>query len=404
MKKNDIVAKLIEISEIGNSFEMIESNVSHQSFGFPPSSILFVGENKSRFHELIDKLYQHSSKIKDTFTLKKFTTRFFNKFKKNFEIESNPTDSEITGFFEELKSEPVIEYYIFREIIGIKFKTDIPYITFGDFTVYNFRDHQEPVEELFEGDLDKVLTLEDANFLVKYDSKARHFEKAIEKADVFLKRFEAAINFCIGNNDKFEIGILNYKGRQRKSAFVLNKNGSLSESHNSDGPIETIAIDHKYFKSQKSGFDKIWLLISQKKFTDIESRIILAIDWIGQAINERSNTDAFLKGAIALEILLTYNDKAPITPSITHRLSESSALIIGKTKDDRIKIEKSIKSLYGRRSAIVHSGKHAVEEKDIYQIIAYVRELTMSFLTDKELSKINKMQDLYKYLKELKYS
>lgn len=397
---------LVQISlPTGSRFgDHIPSDISYQSFGLPPNSILFVNENKTRFHELIDNLYLHSSVIEDTFTLKKFTSKFFDRFRENFETESKPTDTEITDFFEELKSEPVVEYYIFREIIGIKFETDIPSITFGDFTVYNFEDYQEPIQELFNGDLDQVITLEDPNFIVRYDAKARHFEKAIEKADVFLKRFEAALNFCVGKNDRFEIGILNYQGRQRKSTFVLNENGNLSESHNSDGPIETIAIDHEYFKSQKNGFDKIWPLISKDKFTNIESRIILAIDWIGQAINERSNTDSFLKGAIALEILLTYNDKAPITPSLTHRLSESSALIIGNTKEDRIAIAKTIKSLYGRRSAIVHSGKHVVEEKEIHQIIAYVRELTMSFLTDKDLSKINKMQDLYRYLKELKYS
>lgn len=404
MKPKDIISALIDASEIGNTFEIV-AGVGYQSFGFPPDSIIFSGENLPKFRDLIDKLYQHSSTINETYTLKKFTEKFIEKFRIDFENSSPPDDSKIDEFFEELKAEPIVEYYIFREIFGIKFNSDIAFVKFGDFTVYNFQNHKEPVKKLSGGKLDDIFTKDPPQYLVRFDAEARHFEKAIEIADTFLKRFEATLNFCAGVRSKqIEIGIFNYLGWQSRRALVLSKDGSISRSHSSEGPTNEAAIDDPYFKEPKNGFDKIWSIISKNNLTEIESKIILSIDWIGQSTNERSSTDAFLKAAIALEVLLTYNDKSPITPSITYRLSENSALILGKKMSDRIKIERKIKSLYSRRSSIVHAGKHSAEEKEIFQMLSYVRAIIMELLTDPELCKIKTTQALYEYLREVKYS
>lgn len=404
MKPKKIISALIGACEIGNKFE-IEGGIGYQSFGLPPSSIIFSGENLTKFHDLIDKLYRHSSAIHETLTLKKFTGALVEKFKDDFENNSPPDDSKIEEFFDGLKSEPIVEYYIFREIFGIKFNSDIPFVEFGDFTVYNFQNHKQPISDLANGRLENDFTRDGPQYLVRFNAKARHFEKAIEIADIFLKRFEATLNFCAGRSSKqIEIGIFNYLGWQVRRSLVLSENGIVSRSHKSEGPISEAPVDDPYFKEPKNGFDKIWTIITKNKLSEIESKIILSIDWIGQSTNERSSTDAFLKAAIALEVLLTYNDKVPITPSLTYRLSESSALILGKKMSDRIKIERKIKSLYSRRSSIVHAGKHSVEKKEISHMQSYVRAIIMELLTDPNLCKIKTTQTLYDYLREVKYS
>lgn len=404
MKPNKIISDLIEASEIGNSFEL-DSSIARHSFGLTHNSIIFSGENFSKFHDLIEKLYQHSSAINETYTLKKFTEKFIEKFKDDFETNSTPDDEKINEFFNELKAEPLVEFYILREIFGITFASDISHIKFGDFTVYNFQSHKEPIRKLSNDNLEKIFDNNEPQYLVRYDAKARHFEKAIEIADEFLKRFEATLNFCAGRrSDKIEIGIFNYLGWQNQSAHVFTKDGSVSQSFTSDGPTNEADIDDPFFKDPNNGFDKIWKIISKDDITEIESKIILSIDWIGQSTNKRSSTDAFLKAAIALEVLLTYNEKNPITPSITYRLSESSAMILGKTVNDRIIIEKKIKSLYGQRSAIIHAGNHSVNERDIFHMLSYVRAIIMELLTEPNLVKIKTTQALYEYLREVKYS
>ena len=106
-----------------------------------------------------------------------------------------------------------------------------------------------------------------------------------------------------------------------------------------------------------------------------------------------------------MEILLTYSEKGQIiTPGITHQISESAAIIIGDTFDDRIKVEKDIKELYGKRSSIVHSGERDIDIKDYYKFFFYVKDIIIKLITFDKYKNINTVKELHSLIKKIKYS
>ena len=113
---------------------------------------------------------------------------------------------------------------------------------------------------------------------------------------------------------------------------------------------------------------------------------------------------AFLKAAIALEIIFTYNEKTIINASILSQISEGTALILGESVEERLKIETEVKNLYGLRSAIVHSGNKDISRDDHLKILDVSRNVVTKLLTSEKLMSIDSVENLYKLLKQIKYS
>jgi len=131
---------------------------------------------------------------------------------------------------------------------------------------------------------------------------------------------------------------------------------------------------------------------------------MLAVEWIGQSMADPSPQSAFIKAAIALEIIFTYNEREIITPSIMNQMSESIALILGSSVDERLKIESRVKKLYGLRSKIVHSGKKDISQADYKTLLEIARSVIIKILTSDKLNSVDSVEDLYTILKKIKYS
>lgn len=123
------------------------------------------------------------------------------------------------------------------------------------------------------------------------------------------------------------------------------------------------------------------LLSCVKQNSEIEKRIFQSINWFGKAINSDVYEEQFLFFAISIESLLVGNE--PDSPfanqgSITQRISDRSAFLVGEDFDSRVKIEKDVKKLYNLRSKIVHTGAK-VENSDVIKIESMAKELILSF-------------------------
>ena len=131
---------------------------------------------------------------------------------------------------------------------------------------------------------------------------------------------------------------------------------------------------------------------------------MLAVEWIGQSMADPSPPSAFIKAAIALEIIFTYNERDIITPSIMNQISESIALILGSSVDERLKIESTVKKLYGLRSKIVHSGNKDISQADYKTLLEIARSVIIKILTSDKLNSVDSVEELYTIIKKIKYS
>jgi hypothetical protein len=180
--------------------------------------------------------------------------------------------------------------------------------------------------------------------------------------------------------------------------------GEVSNSSTLHGPIKPIQLDAPYFVNEDNGYQTVWGFTTKKNLNKFQKRIMLAVEWIGQSMADPSPPSAFIKAAIALEIIFTYNERDIITPSIMNQISESIALILGSSVDERLKLESRVKKLYGLRSKIVHSGNKDISPADYKTLLEIARSVIIKILTSDKLNSVDSVEDLYTILKKIRYS
>ncbi|MGH7514145.1 MAG: hypothetical protein ACREOQ_14620 [Gemmatimonadales bacterium] len=93
----------------------------------------------------------------------------------------------------------------------------------------------------------------------------------------------------------------------------------------------------------------------------LEDQLIASVQWAGRATVARRREEAFLLYAIALEsFVLADQDHL----ELGHRLRQRVAHLLGKTLEERLRLQKTAGDLYGIRSKIVHSGEYQVSDAD----------------------------------------
>jgi len=114
----------------------------------------------------------------------------------------------------------------------------------------------------------------------------------------------------------------------------------------------------------------------------IPNRIRRAIEWYSQSMNADSEAEQFVAMAVALESLLVGDEgKGPGANwgSITQRIADRVAYLIGQDYDARVGMSKKAKQLYGIRSGIVHQGE-PVSAEDLVAMRGLAREAIVAFL------------------------
>jgi len=202
-------------------------------------------------------------------------------------------------------------------------------------------------------------------------------------------------------HNKYFISNNNEKQVYNKLIFAITS-GNLLTYNTDKNYTEPLIIDDISFTNNPR-YIAIFNLFLNKNPCKFEKKIILAIEWLGQAYKDSSMQNSFLKAAISLEILFTHSEKEIITPSIIHQISESIALILGKDYEDCIKIEKDIKYLYGKRSSIVHSGSSKIKYYELNNLLNYSGKIIFEFLINYEYSNVKEIEELYSILKRKKY-
>ena len=407
MKLLEIVNEIIELAETGNSLG--RTDVSFEFFYGGGNPIYFVTKkNIIQYRDALSRAFDSDEKIKSTYTLKKYESLLQEHFRECFSKKCSAKKEDVSSFVKNLKAESIKTFYVFRDIHGIVLNSPTIPLLLGGYTIYEFASQKEFIESKIDSKTDSFPPIwfnDNPEYLIEWKAEARHFEKAVEIADEHFERFELILRYVLGSaTNDFEVGVLNYQGWRHRRAYILSDMGEVSNSSTLHGPIEPIQLDAPYFVNEDNGYQTVWGFTTKTNLNKFQKRIMLAVEWIGQSIADPSPPSAFIKAAIALEIIFTPSQEAIITPSILNQISESIALILGSSVDERLKIELRVKKLYGLRSKIVHSGNKDISQADYKDLLAIARSVIIRILTSDKLNSVDTVEKLYTILKNFKYS
>ena len=116
--------------------------------------------------------------------------------------------------------------------------------------------------------------------------------------------------------------------------------------------LEETILPHK---GVDGWFTRIELIIGRfvndEELTDFEKRIWTALYWYGEAMSEREFNSLIIKYATCLEALFNSREGG-----ISEQISEFTAHVIGKNKEERMEIYSTVKKLYSLISNAVRGG------------------------------------------------
>lgn len=138
-----------------------------------------------------------------------------------------------------------------------------------------------------------------------------------------------------------------------------------------------------------------WLAKSRP--SDLEDRILSALQWAGRAAAEERREESFLLYAISLESLLV---GGKTHTEIIERLALRGAHLLAGDRKDRENVYKELKVLYGIRSKIVHSGSLEVTQDELARIAAIVRGALVTVLHMSPLAEMKEESQFEDWFKD----
>lgn len=396
------IDELVSICEvIPNSFS--DGGQPCRSFGMGSSNISFVGFEKLEvFQGHLEHLYTLNKELSETWTLKKFETELATLIRRLKNESKKCETKDIEELFVSFLTPEIYESEILYELYGAEL--DEPKLSLGDFTVYNFdlsiSELTEKYPHLAQSDI--YFSHRKSQLLLGIHTKARENAKAVEIADKLVETFENVFSYMICDlKHERSVGIFNFRGWQTKTAVVCN-NKSMGY-HGRSRIFIPVNISDPFYLNPSQGNDILWKLITKSSKTEIEKRILNAVEWIGKAVYDLDISKSLVQFVFAIEGMLQLNEKAFVTPSIVSQLSDSLAFIIQDNLEERKSIAKYFKDIYQKRSAIAHGASKTIDSEDLHLALEIAKRMVISFLTKKPFDEMKSMDDLSKHLIDLKF-
>jgi hypothetical protein len=155
------------------------------------------------------------------------------------------------------------------------------------------------------------------------------------------------------------------------------------------GPLQALPLGHLV---QQAGFGRISKMLESDNPTELEDRILRAIQWAGRAFVDARREESFLLMAIALESLLLGSQK---DENIGYKIALRCAHLIGLPDlTARKSLMKDMRDLYARRSTIVHSGKIEVSDSELATLHHYMTAALFMILNKEPFSSMKDEKEL----------
>lgn len=298
-----------------------------------------------------------------------------------------------------LIGEGLKQFDVFADIVGLDLWNKDHPIILGPYTILNYEKHSLNLFAIV-GSESKLFSSSPPlpKDLIHIKISAYDNATAEEFAEEKFSQFGKIISYML-NNRKYGSGIRISSRQQADVRRIYTSSGSARSVNNTRVDGITVPITDPYFVASEFGHDYIWEIISKSNVTDMQVRIIAAVEWLGEAMLDDTSSSTLLKSAIALEALLGMDRSA-----ITNTLSESAAQILTNSVDNRIYVAKKIKHLYSVRSGVVHGRSTTTHEFDAQEFLDYCAECVSRFLVVPKLKSIQTDDDLKDFFSSMRYS
>ncbi len=280
-------------------------------------------------------------------------------------------------------------------LMGVLIESSDPFagFSFGECTVY-------PYSELLLNHLVGVapasLGIDYKNYLLNVHSLIAvevtgDFDFAVAQANKKAAPIVHVLNFylasCYGRvNDRRKINLIE-ESSTADHQFILcvnvgNKDNAGYKSSVRD--FQTYRLDVGTYESwEEQDFDKIsHIFFTASKLSNIEKRLQRAITWYSKAMNSDGFEEQFISLTTALEGLLVgseVSNPTATTASISQRIADRVAFLLGRDYKSRMEYAKQVKYLYNLRSKIVHEGD-SVSFENLHSLNMVVKNVIASFI------------------------
>ncbi|GGY69859.1 HEPN domain-containing protein [Pseudoduganella albidiflava] len=356
-------------------------------------------EKRFSYLGAMKELFLRNDVVATTISYENFqkkTNEFVLKSRRDGEQHS---DSTIKSYLQSLIKRPIGSMRVFTELSGTSLKTEKP-IDLGVYRIYDVKKHsQEIAGDSFQSHDGLHLEFGGASTLISVVVQARDAVLAQEAGASMFKQFESALSYMI-NNRTSGSGVRVSSGGRFQRIYACSPDGERSgRAQKLESGVQPDIGDH-YFCSAELGHKYFWEItsIDKKNRSEVQNRLVAAVDWVGQALLERSSENSLLKAAISVEILFNA-DKDQVVRTI----SESVGQICGENPESKMHIEKEIKGLYTLRSQLVHGGKHTVTPQEAHDFVNYAVNCVHLMLTEPDLVFLKTKKDLAEYFARLRY-
>ncbi len=220
----------------------------------------------------------------------------------------------------------------------------------------NFEQKEETKRSL-DHEYYSKLRPDECTCLISISIDAREVGRGLELALVRFREVVALLRFLsviFPGANAVDLCHLRGEASPGEKWYFAHLESEASRIFNQDFARHTPLGNAQREKFDRVGFSSFSAILAKAadERSDVETRLIRAILWIGDAVGEESEDTRFLKFCIAVESLLCGRGDEPLASVLGERL----AFILGSDFNSRRDIFKSSKSCYNIRSAIVHEG------------------------------------------------
>lgn len=339
------------------------------------------------------------SKLTYKFFKDKFDSLFLQEFiEKPENVKINAQN--ISKYFNSLKQE---EFIVVTKIYGINVNHNNTCIKLGNYLLCDYEYFQTTYKpnhfsrEILNSKFDEQPSgAIDNCYIINEKILAINYNIAVE---LFYKEVETFINlviFCIGWCSEDNAKISCFDTNIHSDHIVINQlnhNVNFCMSNNSlMNP--SYYLDEEFFK--RNNYEILFDLLCKDNLTQIENKILVSVDWIGQSMRTNNLTQRYTFLCIALESLLSNKNSGLMEQSITSRLREYSSFLATDDKGKRYDIYKELPGLYKKRSEISHTGKSSgLAIKDYYKLLEILYPIVKKMLSMRGNIKTQKDLDEY---------
>ncbi len=160
-----------------------------------------------------------------------------------------------------------------------------------------------------------------------------------------------------------------------------------------------------WLNREENGSRKMLAVCKTNGGSELEKRVVNAINWVGMAVAEKNNAIAITQATYAVESLLQNQIQGePISKSIVASIGEMVAFLLGNNYDSRKQWEKQFKETYGLRSKVAHGKGQDITNDQVLTAIGIAYELITTIVTKPQFKEAKTIQAINNYVEKMRYA